>query len=104
MDQIFDQLLVWRDPVERSGPENMAVDEVLFETLGDHPLLRFYDWDGGWVSLGYFQNLAEARPVRAGYHASLARLRLAQGSAWEAGEAIVDEKVRRDLEAVGYLQ
>ena len=61
MDQILDQLLVWRDPVERSGPENMAVDEVLFETLGGHPLLRFYDWDGGWVSLGYFQNLAEAR-------------------------------------------
>ena len=25
------------------------------------PILRFYEWEGDWVSLGYFQSLKEAR-------------------------------------------
>ena len=55
------QLLVWHDPLARSGPENMALDETLLENLGDLPVLRIYGWKGDWISLGYFQRLAEAR-------------------------------------------
>ena len=55
------QLLVWHDPVARSGPENMAVDEILLENLDDRPVLRIYGWKDNWVSLGYFQRLTEAR-------------------------------------------
>jgi lipoate-protein ligase A len=54
-------LLVWHDPLARSGPENMALDETLLENLGDLPVLRIYGWKGDWISLGYFQRLAEAR-------------------------------------------
>lgn len=56
---LFNELLTWRDPVARSGPENMAVDELLLELLGDLPVLRIYGWSGDWVSLGYFQALGE---------------------------------------------
>jgi MSHA biogenesis protein MshG len=37
MSAPFDRLLVWRDPVARSGPENMAIDELLLEVAD------FYD-------------------------------------------------------------
>lgn len=60
---IFERLKVWRDPVARSGPENMAIDEWLFRQAGEVPILRFYEWSGDWVSLGYFQSLAEARGI-----------------------------------------
>jgi len=66
MDQPFERLLVWEDPVARSGPENMAVDEVLLEGLGEEVVLRIYGWEGDWVSLGYFQKLGGARRVGAG--------------------------------------
>lgn len=58
---LFEQLIVWRDDFPRSGPENMAVDEWLLDSLEDIPVLRLYDWAGDWVSLGYFQSLAAAR-------------------------------------------
>jgi len=48
------------DPVRRSGPEAMAVDEWLLETAKT-PLLRVYRWHGDWGSLGYFGKIAEAR-------------------------------------------
>ena len=73
MKKSFDRLLVWPDPVARSGPENMAVDEVLLETLGEEPLLRIYDWEGDWVSLGYFQKIAEARELFAGERVEFVR-------------------------------
>ncbi|MDA0768244.1 MAG: lipoate--protein ligase family protein, partial [Verrucomicrobia bacterium] len=66
MEQPFERLLVWEDPVARPGPENMAVDEVLLEALGEEAVLRIYGWEGDWVSLGYFQKLEVARRVFAG--------------------------------------
>jgi len=58
---LFEVLRVWKDSVARSGPENMAVDEWLTSQTAEGPILRIYDWDGDWVSLGYFQSLAEAQ-------------------------------------------
>jgi lipoate-protein ligase A len=51
---------LWFDPLARSGPEAMAIDEWLLEQ-GKHPVLRIYQWDGAWGSLGYFGKLSEAR-------------------------------------------
>lgn len=58
------------------GYLNMAVDELLLEEAkkGERPpTLRFYQWEGDWVSFGYFQTLwkalnleeAEKRGVRS---------------------------------------
>ena len=58
---LFQDLLVWRDPTARTGPENMAIDEWLMSQVGEIPILRFYHWEGDWVSLGYFQSLEAAR-------------------------------------------
>ena len=55
----FEHLHVWMDPVNRPGPEAMAVDEWLL----DHvrlPVLRIYGWLGDWGSLGYFGSLGDA--------------------------------------------
>ena len=57
---IFERLRLWIDPVKRSGPEAMAVDEWLLETA-EMPVLRVYGWLGEWGSVGYFGNLADAR-------------------------------------------
>ena len=57
MKPIVCQLLT--DP-PMSGPLNMAIDEVLLETVartGD-PVLRFYAWSEPTLSLGYFQSVA----------------------------------------------
>ena len=40
---IFDSLQVWSDKEARTGPENMAVDEWLLESVGEFPILRIYD-------------------------------------------------------------
>jgi len=50
---------LWFDPVERSGPEAMAVDQWLLETR-TIPTMRVYCWEGAWGSLGYFGKLTEA--------------------------------------------
>ncbi|MDG2207170.1 MAG: hypothetical protein P8K78_04635 [Pirellulales bacterium] len=49
-----------------SGPLNMAVDEVLLESVGliGHPVLRFYTWSEPTLSLGYFQS-SEDRSLHA---------------------------------------
>ncbi len=60
MRVIFDNLQLWMDPVPRSGPEAMAVDEWLLETATT-PVLRVYGWQGAWASIGYFGKLAEAQ-------------------------------------------
>lgn len=57
---IFERLALWMDPVNRPGPEAMAVDEWLLETA-DEPVLRIYGWHGAWGSVGYFGKLDEAR-------------------------------------------
>ncbi len=56
---IFGGMELWFDPLARSGPEAMAVDEWLLEQ-GKQPVLRIYRWDGAWGSLGYFGKLSEA--------------------------------------------
>lgn len=53
-------LWLWLDPVERPGPEAMAVDEWLLETA-TAPVLRVYHWRGEWGSVGYFGCLADAQ-------------------------------------------
>jgi len=63
MKPLFDHLLLWHDEVPRSGPENMAVDEWLLDSLDGTAVLRLYRWAGDWVSLGYFQSLASAREL-----------------------------------------
>jgi lipoyl(octanoyl) transferase len=47
------QMRLWMDAVPRSGPENMAIDEWLANQV-DVPVLRIYQWQEGWGSLGYF--------------------------------------------------
>ncbi len=46
-----------------AGPWNMAVDDALLRSArsGAPPTLRFYSWDGAWLSLGLSQPLAPAR-------------------------------------------
>ncbi len=58
--QVFEKLRLWLDPVPRSGPEAMAVDEWLLETA-TLPVLRVYRWAGDWASVGYFGKIAAAR-------------------------------------------
>jgi lipoate-protein ligase A len=68
---------------ENWGPEAMASDEILLESLTDHDVaLRFYTWKEPTLTLGYFQNhkLIESNPNLA----KLPWLRRASG-----GEALV---------------
>ncbi len=56
---------MWRLVVHPAldGCLNMAIDELLYDQAkrGEHPpTLRFYGWEGDWVSFGYFQ-----KPERA---------------------------------------
>jgi len=48
-----------------SGSFNMAVDEFLFQSLGEKPqtFLRLYQWEKPTVSLGYSQNVAKVVDV-----------------------------------------
>jgi lipoyl(octanoyl) transferase len=62
---IFEEMLLWVDPVRRPGPEAMAVDEWLLETAG-MPVLRVYGWLGEWASVGYFGEIAGARAAFPG--------------------------------------
>lgn len=62
---LFEEMLLWIDPVRRSGPETMAVDEWLLETASC-PVLRVYGWEGDWGSVGYFGKIAEARGLLPG--------------------------------------
>ncbi|MEI6676434.1 MAG: hypothetical protein WCO57_14790 [Verrucomicrobiota bacterium] len=62
---IFDSLRLWLDPVQRPGPEAMAVDQWLLETA-TAPVLRVYGWSGAWASVGYFGKLDDARAALHG--------------------------------------
>ena len=46
-----------------SGPFNMGVDEALLERAiaSGRASLRFYAWQGPWLSLGYSQSMGEHR-------------------------------------------
>ena len=63
--KVFEKLLLWVDPVARTGPTAMAVDEWLLETT-EIPVLRIYTWSGDWGSLGYFGKISEARAAFPG--------------------------------------
>lgn len=62
---VFGKLRLWMDPVLRSGPEAMAVDEWLLETATT-PVLRVYGWAGEWASVGYFGGITAARAAFPG--------------------------------------
>jgi lipoyl(octanoyl) transferase len=62
---IFDEMQLWLDPVRRSGPEVMAVDECLLE-MAEIPVLRVYRWAGEWASVGYFGQIQAARAAFPG--------------------------------------
>ncbi len=63
--RLFENMRLWFDPVARDGPEAMAVDEWLLETVRE-PLLRVYRWAGPWVSLGYFGEIGGLADVFPG--------------------------------------
>lgn len=53
------------DPVPRTAPEAMAVDEWLLGMYKD-PILRVYRWQGEWGTIGYFDRLQSARDAFPG--------------------------------------
>jgi len=60
---VFDSLHFWRDDRDRTGAENMAIDQLLMElvgTTGDTPLMRVYGWSEPTVTFGYFLPLSDA--------------------------------------------
>lgn len=57
----LNDLKLWIDPVARTGPESMAVDEWLMGL--STPILRVYRWQGEWGSCGYFDSLCVAQSV-----------------------------------------
>ena len=61
MENQLDSLEVWNDPVARSAPENMAVDELLLKGVQEHPIIRFYQWAEPSMSFGYFDSYSSAK-------------------------------------------
>jgi lipoate-protein ligase A len=63
-----------------SGPWNMAVDEALLASVTDGglPVLRFYQWNGPWLSLGYRQRL-DAERLTACAHTGVGVVRRSTG-------------------------
>jgi len=61
---VFESLDFWRDKQPRTGAENMAVDQLLMELVGqrggDRPILRVYEWSEPTVTFGYFLLLSDA--------------------------------------------
>ena len=49
-----------------SGPWNMALDEVLMNSINYHnmPILRIYGWQPPTVSIGYFQSMDEEVDIK----------------------------------------
>jgi len=63
---VFDHLDFWRDDHARNGAENMAVDQLLMERVGAHPVLRVYRWSEPTVTFGYFLALQDAQDAFPG--------------------------------------
>ncbi len=57
-----DLLLLWRDPVARTGEEAMAADEVLLE-WDEYSVMRVYDWKEPTVTYGFFDSEEEASRI-----------------------------------------
>lgn len=81
---MMERLQLWWDRIPRSGPRNMAIDQWLLERERA-PLLRVYEWEGAWGSLGYFGSLQEA-------HVALPGVPLVRRS---TGGGIVDHRCDR---------
>lgn len=62
---MMERLQIWWDRTARPGPLNMAIDQWLLEQERE-PLLRAYEWEGNWGSLGYFGSLREAQEALPG--------------------------------------
>ncbi len=63
---LFPEIDLFEDTQPKEGPLQMAVDEVLLNTV-ERPLLRSYQWQNSWVSFGYAQKwreIEEAFPKR----------------------------------------
>lgn len=75
------RLLIESQP--RSGPENMAVDEALLESVsaGSPPTFRVYTWSDATVSLGYFQRETPEIEPGGRFHGLAAVRRLSGGGA-----------------------
>lgn len=82
---LFSEIDVWIDQLARSGAENMAVDQLVFEQLGDKPMIRFYEWLEPSVSFGYFEKLSDAKAAFTGNELHYVRR-------WTGG-GIVDHRV-----------
>ena len=52
--------VLYLNPLELNGPEQMAIDLFLLEkSFTDNKFnmaIRFYTWDGDWLSIGKNQN------------------------------------------------
>ena len=57
---LFDVIGLFRDETARGGPEQMALDEAMFEDA-KRPVLRVYRWDEQTVSFGYSQSFAAVK-------------------------------------------
>lgn len=55
------QLDVFLDDKLRTGPQNMAVDQLLLQNCAEQALIRFYGWSRPEVSFGYFDTLESAQ-------------------------------------------
>ncbi len=55
------QLDVFHDDTLRTGPQNMAVDQLLLQNCAEQVLIRFYGWSRPEVSFGYFDTLESAQ-------------------------------------------
>ncbi len=62
-EHMFEMLEFWRDEVARTGAENMAIDQLLMERIGAHPVLRVYRWSEPTLSFGYFLALADVEAL-----------------------------------------
>ncbi len=60
MTELFEHLDVWCDAQPRSGAQNMALDQLLMESMANRPLLRVYHWSEPTVSFGYSLPYADA--------------------------------------------
>ena len=57
---LFDVIDLFPDEIARGGPEQMALDEAMFEDA-KRPVLRVYRWAAPELSFGYSQSLAAVK-------------------------------------------
>jgi lipoyl(octanoyl) transferase len=62
---MFRKLEILLPDLALDGPNQMALDEFLLSSVAV-PTLRFYQWESRCVSFGYFQEIAEVRPMYPG--------------------------------------